>query len=509
MIPVLTAEQVRKADAHSIAHEPITSIDLMERAARACAEVLKELHPVKNVGFLVLAGCGNNGGDGLAIARMCAANGTRVRVLLCHYKPELSADALTNLERLESSAVDVVHLEVGSVLPPPLDNEVVIDALLGAGLDRPISGWLKEVVQQVNRWPNQVISIDLPSGLFAQDNTTNDPKAIIQADHVLTLEVPKLALLLPDNGPWVGQWHRIRIGLDRSFIHALGSKELLVEEQDVREFMPERPRTAHKGTFGHALLVAGSEGKAGAAVLAAHACARSGTGLITVQLPLGLQPAMNAALPEAMTLTDALDKRSSPEGTTRFSVVGIGPGIGTGDVAARMLKRMVQDASTPLVLDADALTILRENRTWLAFLPKRTVLTPHPKEFDRLTEPSATGFERLGKARSFAIRFGIVLVLKGANTAVCSPDGTVYFNPTGNPGMAKGGSGDALTGIITGLLAQGVEPVSAAVLGVYAHGLAGDLAAEELGMDAMLPTDLIDHLPLAWRRIRGDGSRSR
>ena len=502
MIPVLNAEQVRKADTHAIAHEPIASIDLMERAARACVEWLNAYHRTGAVGYLVLAGCGNNGGDGLAIARMLVEAGARVRVLLCRYKPELSADAQTNLGRLAGTSVELVHLEVGSILPSPLDNEEVIDALLGTGLDRPITGWLKDIVLEVNRWKNDVVSIDMPSGLFAEDNAANDPKAIVQAEHVITFEVPKLALLLPENGLFVGQWHLLPIGLDHAVIHGLGSKDLLVEQQDVRELMPERPRVGHKGTFGHALLVAGSTGKVGAAILAVRACARSGCGLITAQLSVDLQSTMHAALPEAMTVTDAFDKRASSQGAARFSAIGIGPGIGTDEDAARMLKRMVQEAPAPLVLDADALNILGENPTWLAFLPKRTILTPHPKEFDRLTEKSATGHERLTKARSFAMRFGVVVVLKGAHTATCSPDGTVYFNPTGNPGMAKGGSGDALTGVITGLLAQGLEPVSAAVLGVYAHGSAGDLAATEIGMDGMLPSDLIDHLPLAWSKIR-------
>ena len=501
MIPVLTAEQVRKADAHTIEHEPITSIDLMERAAGACAAWLAQRFTAK-ASYLVLAGCGNNGGDGLAVARILAAAGSEVRVYLCRYRQELSSNGRINLERLSGIGVKVLDLTDGSTPPTPTDNEVVIDALLGTGLDRPVGGWLKHVVMTLNSWPNEVVSIDLPSGLFAEDNATNDPKAVVRADVVLTFEVPKLALLLPENAPYISEWHRLPIGLDGAFIHGLGAKELLVEEQDVALLMPERPRAGHKGTFGHALLVAGGRGKVGAAILAARACARSGVGLITVQLPLDLQAAMHGALPEAMSLEDLFDKRSAGGTPDRFSAIGIGPGIGTDDDMARMLKRIVQDAPAPLVLDADALSILSENRTWLAFLPKGAILTPHPKEFDRLTDGSENGFERLAKARAFAIRFGIVLVLKGAPTAVCAPDGTVYFNPTGNPGMAKGGSGDALTGIITGLRAQGLEATSAAVLGVYAHGLAGDLAAADLGMDGMLPSDLIAHLPLVWRRIR-------
>lgn len=501
MIPVLTAGQLRQADAHTIAHEPVASIDLMERAARAASHWLLERYSARAC-FRVLAGCGNNGGDGLAIARLLADEGATVHVCLVRYRSVLAPDAQTNLDRLNGTSAEMLDMPVGSIPPVPSEDEVVIDALLGFGLDRPIAGWLKDVVVGVNSWKNEVVAIDIPSGLFAEDNTGNDQRAIVRADHVLTFEVPKLALLLPENGAYVGEWHRLPIGLDRDFIEGLGAKDLLMEASDVRELMPDRPRVGHKGTFGHAMVVAGRAGKAGAAVLAARACARSGVGLITVRLPADLQIVMNVALPEAMTLEDPFGKSVSGNARTRFSAIGIGPGVGTGDEAASMLKRFIQEAIAPLVLDADALTILSENRTWLAFLPKRTVLTPHPKEFDRLTEKSATGFERLAKARAFAVRFGIVLVLKGANTAICSPDGTVYFNPSGNPGMAKGGSGDALTGIITGLLAQGSEPVSAAVLGVYAHGLAGDIAAEASGMDGILPGDLVDALPLAWRRIR-------
>lgn len=503
MIPILTAEQIRKADAYSIANEPISSIDLMERAAQACTDRLTRLFPLATQpAFVVLCGPGNNGGDGMAIARLLFGAGHAVRVIACPGERPFSPDAAANRARLTKLALEVVELQVGSPLSGIRENEVVVDALFGTGLDRPLTGWNKDLVVALNSLPNVVVSVDMPSGLFAEDNSANDTKAIVQADVVLTFEVPKLALLLPENAPYVREWERLPIGLDSAFIHGSGSKDLLVEADDVHQLMPDRPRAGHKGTFGHALIAAGSSGKCGAAILAAHACARSGVGLITAQLPLDLQPAMHVALPEVMALVDVFDKRASGLGPHGFSAIGIGPGIGTDDDASRMLKRIVQDAPAPLVLDADALNILSENRTWLAFLPKGSILTPHPKEFDRLTDTSATGFERLAKARSFAVRFGIVLVLKGAHTAVCSPDGTVYFNPTGNPGMAKGGSGDALTGIITGLRAQGLEPTSAAVLGVYAHGLAGDLAAKELGMDGMLPSDLIAHLPLAWSGIR-------
>lgn len=503
MIPILSAEQIRKADVHTITHEPIAAIDLMERAAQRCADWLSRRFPLGDQpAFVVLCGPGNNGGDGLAIARLLFGAGHNVRVIACPGERPFSADAAVNRARLTSMALNVLELGLGSPLPRIAEHEVVVDALFGTGLDRPLTGWYKNLVQALSALPNTVVSIDLPSGLFAEDNSSNDVKAIVRADHVLSFEVPKLALLLPENGSSVQQWHLLPIGLDRAFMDGMGSKNLLVEARDARDLMPERSRMAHKGTFGHAALVAGGPGKMGAAILAAQGCARSGVGLISVQLPADLQAVIHAGLPEAMTMTDVFQAGRVNDGSMRFNAIGIGPGLGTTDEVAGWLKRLLQDASAPLLLDADALNVLAENRTWLAFLPKHTILTPHPKEFDRLTDKSDTGFERLSKARAFAIRFQVVLVLKGANTAVCSPDGKAYFNPTGNPGMAKGGSGDALAGIITGLLAQGLEPLSAAVLGVYAHGLAGDLAAEELGMDGMLPSDLIHHLPLAWKRIR-------
>jgi NAD(P)H-hydrate epimerase len=326
----------------------------------------------------------------------------------------------------------------------------------------------------------------------------------VQADHVLTFECPKLSLLLPENAPFVGQLHILPIGLDKAFISSLKSPYYLIEDTDPMEWMPARHRADHKGHFGHALLVAGHRGSMGAAVLAARAAVRSGVGLLTVHVPNGTNHILQTAVPEAMLSIDA-----SPDVATHlsakgpFSAAGVGPGIGQDAATANLLKRLIQDPHGPLIVDADALNILSDNKTWLAFLPNTSILTPHPKEFDRLTEKAASGFERLQRARDFARRFGVVLVLKGAFTAVCSPDSQVYFNPTGNPGMAKGGSGDVLTGIITGLVAQGIPSLDAARLGVYAHGLAGDLAATDLGMDGMLPSDLVERLPLAWRRIRG------
>lgn len=503
MIPILSADELRQADAYTIAHEPIASINLMERAALACAKKLMETL-VSDVPVVVLAGMGNNGGDGLAMARILHMAGHTVQVLVPRHKQDGSPDYEVNVQRAQKAGISVDLLEEGAELPPFAPGAYVIDALFGTGLQRPITGWLKAWVMALNARPNEVLAIDMPSGLFSEDNTKNDVDAIVQANRTFTLELPKLALLLPDNARYSGDWEVIPIGLDRNFIAGLELEAVLLEAAEIAAMLPERNRFSHKGDHGHAWILAGSKGKMGAALLAAKACLRSGCGLLTVHVPAGQEAVVHTVVPESMVSSDKESAILSVlPGLSKASAIGIGPGIGTAEGTARMLKLLIQEASVPLVLDADALNILAENKTWLAFLPAGSILTPHPKEFERLAGKAANDHERLMQAKDLAMRMRSVVVLKGAYTAICSPDGKIFFNGTGNPGMAKGGSGDALTGIITSLRAQGLDPLSAALVGVYTHGLAGDLAALERGMDGILPTDLIELLPEAWKQLRG------
>ncbi|MCC6839442.1 MAG: NAD(P)H-hydrate dehydratase [Flavobacteriales bacterium] len=505
MLPLLSAPQVRLADGHTIAHEPIASIDLMERAARNCTHRLQETLGVERP-VVVLAGMGNNGGDGLAMARMLHLAGQHVQVLVPRYKQQGSPDFEVNLARAEASKVHIACIAEGSTLPEFDSRALVVDALFGTGLQKPLAGWLKTLVMQVNALPNEVLAIDLPSGLFADDNSANDPEAIVKADRTFTLELPKLALLLPDQAGYCGKWEVVPIGLDKAFVASLNARLAVLEISDVSALMPDRGRTAHKGDFGHAWLLAGGPGKMGAAIMAARACLRTGCGLLTVHVPAGQAMVMNAVVPEAMASMDAEICLSGFPKIKKAAAIGVGPGIGTADETVRLLKLLVQEAPAPLVLDADALNILSENKTWLAFLPPATILTPHPGELERLTGIAGSSHDRLMQAKELAVKHRSVVVLKGANSAVCSPDGRIFFNSTGNAGMAKGGSGDVLTGIITGLRAQGLDALPAALLGVYAHGLAGDLAAKKLGMDGMLPSDLIAHLPQAWMQLRAWGN---
>lgn len=503
MIPVHSAVRCKEADAHAMASNGMHSLELMDQAAMACA---RRLMPASAPGrpVVVFCGMGNNGGDGLAMARFLDLAERHTQVILVHHRPLASKEQDQQLQRLQGQEVEIIHLEEGMDLPLIAPDALVVDAILGIGTDRPVQGWLKQVFTAIRALPNEIWSIDLPSGLGPEDNDGHDLSAVVRAHRTLAIEVPKLSFFLPDSGPLVGQWEAVSIGLDREYIRTSEPLAWSVEAMDAAIRLPHRPRFAHKGHFGHAWILAGSTGRMGAALLAARACARSGAGLLTVHVPRGMDALVHAALPEAMVSLDPLADRSSAlPAFGKVSAVGIGPGIGTDKATAQLLLTLIQDAPAPLVLDADALNILAEHRAWLQHLPPGSILTPHPLEFDRLTGAAHGPYERLMKARALAMERRITVVLKGACTATCAADGGIYFNPTGNPGMAKGGSGDALTGVLTGLLAQGLAPLDAALCGVYAHGLAGDLAAKDRGMEGMLPSDLIDRLPMAWRELRG------
>lgn len=505
MKKILSTEQIREADAFSIQHEPIASIDLMERAARACADRILELRIDQGRRFRVFCGMGNNGGDGLAIARMLLEAGCAVSAVVIHHQDRPSTDHAANRQRLSALGAEVLDLGSASV-PPAIDRrDVVIDALLGSGLSRPVDGILMRTMEVINASGAQVIAIDVPSGLNA-DGIIGPGTVAIRAARTLSFELPKPAFFFAENAPYVGHWEVLPIGLDAAFIGTRPSNHQLLEDKDASDMLRQRDRFAHKGDFGHALLIAGGKGKMGAAVLAAKACLRSGAGLCTVHLPASGVPIMQAAAPEAMcSAGEDPDLLNGLPGLAPFNAMGIGPGIGTDVRTAAMMKLLIQEIRVPLVIDADALNILALNKTWLGFLPPGTILTPHPKEFDRLAGSSPNSIVRLERARENAVKWKVVIVLKGAHTAICDPNGQVTFNPTGNPGMARGGSGDVLTGLLAGLLAQGYPPLDAGRLGAYLHGLAGDLAAADLGMDGMTAIDLVEHLPVAWRRLR-DGA---
>lgn len=501
---IFTSIQVRKIDAYTIENEPIASIDLMERASLQITSWLVEMfdnsHP-----FLFLIGPGNNGGDGLAVARMLKEKNYMVKVLLVRISDTLSDDARTNLERLRRvPGLMISELEEISLLVAEDPGTILVDALFGSGLTRKLSGLARDVIMAVNKWPNLRIAIDIPSGLFGEDNTDNDRDAIFQSDFTLALQAPSLSFFFAENQAYVGNWEVLPIGLHPQILEEERSTWHYSTAGYVRDLMKPRKRFAHKGTFGHCLLIAGCYGMMGAAVLAARACLRSGAGLVTGHIPRFGYKILQTTLPEALISIDESDIIfTGVPGLQPYSAVGIGPGLGCKPNTGRAVHELLKSVRVPLVMDADALNLLAENKEWISLLPEDTILTPHPREFERLAGKAETGYARVSMQIEFAIEHKVIVVLKGAHTSIACPDGSCWFNTTGNPGMATAGSGDVLTGIILSLLGQGYTPHDAAILGVYLHGLAGDIASEASSEASLIAGDIIESLGFAFQYIKG------
>ncbi len=511
---ILTAEEIRKADRYTIENEPIPSIDLMERAATHCFTRIRALFSSRNP-FFILAGPGNNGGDGAVIARHLVNAGYTVTLCIVRFTKKTSPDLDTNLEILQkfgkSHSLEIIEGKKKGDIPDFPEGAVLIDALFGTGLSRPAKGLAASAIHKMNEARVPVVSIDSPSGLFSEDNGENIRENIVKATYTFTFQTPKLSFLFPENAPYLGQWEVIPIGMDEGFIKSLDPDHYLLDDPMVGGMLKERPKFSHKGTYGHSLLICGSYGKVGAGVLAAKGCLKGGTGLLTVRVPACGYGIVQTSVPEALCDADEEErhlKDMQPQGGA-YTAIGVGPGIGTDNPTQRAFKVLIQNAPTPLVLDADALNILAENKTWIPFLPPGSVLTPHPGEFRRLVGPYENDHHKYTLQREFARKHQAYLVLKEAHTSIACPDGKVYFNNTGNPGMATGGSGDVLTGMITGLMAQGYSSRDAAILGVYLHGLAGDLAMDQHGVEAMTAMDIVGSIGAAFGFLReriGEGA---
>lgn len=495
---ILNVDQIRALDQYTIQHEPIAPINLMERAALGFVDWFVDHFPNTTI-TKIFCGLGNNGGDGLAIARLLLEREYPIEVYVVRYAPRESEDFMHNHRRLKLVTEHVHYVELSYDIPVIRHNDVVIDAIFGSGLSRPTEGIVKSTIESINRAPATVVSVDIASGLYTdQPNAPTD--TIIEPDYTIAFQLPKLAFVLPKNGRYVGDWHIVDIQLHKRYIDLAPTPYFFTQSRDARLLLHKRDRFSNKGSFGHALLLVGSYGKIGAAVLAARACLRSGVGLLSVQVPQCGYDIIQTAVPEAMCRADedpnVLTGISTVEGPdpADYSTIGVGPGIGKAPDTLKMLRDLLPTLKKPIVVDADALNLLSENRELLDKIPSHSILTPHPKEFERLTQKWDNDYEKLTILRDFAKKYKVVVVLKGAYSAVATPDGDVHFNSTGNQGLSTGGTGDVLTGILTALLAQGYDPVEAAVLGVFAHGLAGDKAAEKRGPIGMIASDVIDSL---------------
>ena len=505
---ILPVALVREADAFTIINEPITGIDLMERAAMACFRWLKDnISPDQKIN--IFCGAGNNGGDGLAIARMLLGEGFGVKVFCLSPVEKMSESCSTNYKRMQecknAEMQECILASPTLKLPEISKEDIIIDAIFGSGLTRPPDGFTASVIHHINSSGATVVAIDVPSGLVCDETTqTTSKHLVVHADYTLTFAPPKLAFFFPENDFFVGKWQLLEIGISRNFVESARVQNFMLEEKDVAIILRKRNKFSHKGTFGHALIISGSTGKMGAAVLSARACLRSGPGLVTMRIPNSGVGILQTAVPEAMLSIDPDENHYSeaPE-ISAYSAIAIGPGTGVSSPVASALKVLIQHAKIPILFDADAINILAENKTWLGFIPKGCIFTPHPKEFERLVGKSSNNFDRNRMQRDFSFRHQCYIVLKGANTAISTPDGRCYFNTTGNPGMATGGSGDVLTGIITGLMAQGYSSLESCLLGVYIHGLAGDIALKDQGFEALIAGDIITNLGKSFQSLYG------
>jgi NAD(P)H-hydrate epimerase len=483
-------------DQYTILNEPILSIDLMERAAERLWEKIVSIFPTKK--FCLIAGPGNNGGDAIALFRLCKLSGYDVQLIVVNDSDKFSPDCNTNIKRLEGYGF---NYRCCSSLPdfPSIDNDyIIVDGIFGSGLNKPVEGFFAGIIELLNSLPNYKISIDIPSGLFDAENIQNQG-LIFRASETFTLQFPKLSFFFAENDKFVGNWHVVDIGLHPEAINKTETNYFQTRDEDVQLLYIPRKKHAHKGVFGHALIVAGSEGKYGALVLCTQACLRSGAGLVTASTDEKGEATLNCTIPEAMVVNrrDFLQMQSFE----KFSSVAIGPGLGVNSEAVFLLESILKGFRKPMVLDADALNILSERPEIVEKIPANSIITPHVGEFDRITGKSTDSYERIQKATQLSKKHSIITVLKGANTAVIDTEGNVYFNSTGNPGMATAGSGDVLTGIIAGLLSTGYSPLSAAILGVWLHGKAGDNALREQSFESLLASDIINCIGLAYKRI--------
>lgn len=500
---ILPIDKIREADAYTIKHEPIADIDLMERAATELFEWIEaKTDPAKKI--KIICGLGNNGGDGFAVARMLNDVGYDVTVFIVWYGKQMSPSCKINYDRVrKTKLIRIIDLKEGDKVPEFAENEVVVDAIFGSGLTRPISGFIGDIVDQINESRAIVISVDAPSGFFCDLTNTSNNGSIIHADYTLTFQFPKYGFLFPENDKYVGHWEVLHIGLHPEFINSVGVDNYFLTIKDCKRLIKSRNKFDHKGKFGHGLLIAGGYGKMGAAVLASKSGLKAGAGLITTHIPSKGNDIIQSTVPAGMVNIDVDDKVfSEVPNLAPYNAIAVGPGIGTEEVTQKALKLLIQNAGLPIIFDADALNILAENKTWIPFIPKKSIFTPHPKEFERLVGASSDNFEQNHMQREFSIKNQMYVILKGAHTVISCPDGNCYFNSTGNPGMATAGSGDVLTGILLGLMAQGYASLETCLLGVFLHGLAGDIAFDKWGLEALTAGNITHNLGKAYKTLR-------
>lgn len=505
---ILTNEKIKNLDQHTILSQSISSEVLMERAGSVFTSWFCSKVPDVNQPICVYCGTGNNGGDGLVIGRLLLQKSYRVKFIICHLSHTQSSDFQVNLKKLDRlHDYSLLHIHSDGSMHLPGEDELVIDAILGSGLNKPLPPFWQELVKQINRYARQTYAVDIPTGLYADIHT---PHEAIEADYTMAFQVPKKAFFFRENQNYVGDWILGSIDLDPTYLAQQPCTSFTLDREQIIPNLKKRKPFDHKGTFGHALTIAGSKGKAGAAVLAAKSSLRAGAGLSTVLTAGKVTSVIHSSVNEIMCMSDNDEDiiSSLHQDFTPFDAIGIGPGLGLEELTAAALKRFLSEwKHKSMVLDADALNIISLHH-WHHLIPPGAILTPHPKEFERLFGSVAHDFQRHELQIQMAIQYNCIIILKGGFTCIALPDGRNYFNLSGNPGMATAGSGDVLTGVITGFLAQGYSPEDSATTAVFLHGLAGDLAARDLSQEAIIAGDIVDYLGKAFNFLHAQEKTS-
>jgi NAD(P)H-hydrate epimerase len=490
---IFVKEQIKEIDKYTIENEPVLSISLMERASEAIAGWIAANTDCR-VPLLFVTGKGNNGGDGLAVARILNRKGFRCSVCPAYGREFMSEECRINYDRLPPD------IPIVDSLSKTGGDTIIVDALLGTGVSGKVKEPVSKLISHINSLSNEVISIDMPSGMtdspaVSHSGNSDEPVQAVRADITLTLEFPKLAMMLPESGEYAGKIITLPIGLSKSYIEQTATPYHYIDSEMIGKLERKRLKFGHKNTCGHALLICGSKNMTGAAILAAGGALRSGCGLVSVHIPYEERVAVQTVCPSAILSTDKSGFFSEiPDNLDKYTAIGTGCGMGMNPRTVKIFEKLLKSIKVPTVIDADALNIISANKKLLKYIPENSVLTPHIGELKRLTGEWKSEYDKSNRVTKLASRTKSVVIVKGAHTAVYMPDGNVCFNSTGNAGMAKGGCGDVLTGLITGLLARGYNNFEAAIIAVYFHGLAGDAAKDKYGMESMNSSDIVKYI---------------
>ncbi|WP_347374679.1 NAD(P)H-hydrate dehydratase [Aequorivita sp. Q41] len=498
---IFSSEQLYEADTITIENQNSTSEALVERAGTQVFNWLHQRLRGAQAPIRVFCGIGNNGGDGLVVGRLLIAHGYNVTIYIVNCSDKRSKNFLLNYDKIKNITKNWPHLMKGETDFPAINpDDIIVDAIFGIGLNRCPDGWVKKLIQHINVSKTFKLAIDIPSGLFP-NSAVKDKEAILKANYTLTFQTPKLAFFLPETAPYISNFDILDIGLDRTFLNTTEALAQLISKIEAQRFYQAREKFGHKGTYGHTLIVAGSYGKIGAAVLSATAAFRIGAGMVTSFTPKCGYTILQTAIPEAMVITDPQEEFISAISIDfKPSAIAVGMGIGKNPATVEALKNLFKTQNVPFVIDADALNSISEDKEVLTLLPKHSILTPHPGELKRLIGEWQDDYEKLEKTKEFSKKHEVVVVIKGAYSIIVYGE-KLYINTSGNPGMATAGSGDALSGVIVGLLSQGYDPLLASVFGVYMHGSAGDIALSKMGYEAIMAGDIIDNLAGAYLEL--------